>query len=478
MRAVAVLLAALAVGAHGSWEIPEDLALGSANVVYKAFKDEWMVTFDGPHAAETFTYVIPQVCRAEASSCGIGQISFAHVACGSVADLLLDASWFNENAAADIDPVTTCPRSFQDATDAQVLLGSVMPETFVYVTVPLSLSIRNNETLLARFDRGGTAHEWSLTVRLLFLTEMLLGTERIFTVRRYVAHVALSKPDASLATLSVQSACAAVGLRAPLDAQLKMRTVADGSRVCVWVCRVDAMRTPWNSAPSPWGEGQCRPLPKYFTALEFAFIVDTNLQGVVPSRVSQAFLDSLDGFGARIEASLQKYETSLVAVTMPGSDFDTTPWREWLHEFIAFSHRHENVLGNNSTLVVEALRELGYYTETINPDFAYPSLRRYSVQDVTIKGVWFTRDVTTSTRALSKILQTTVASVPHTFPSAMQVQRIAQVDVAAAHRVAPLFSNQTEVEVRMQRGAIVTLEFLCLGGLVVAAGVRRCRDGA
>ena len=197
MRAVAVLLAALAVGAHGSWEIPEDLALGSANVVYKAFKDEWMVTFDGPHAAETFTYVIPQVCRAEASSCGIGQISFAHVACGSVADLLLDASWFNENAAADIDPVTTCPRSFQDATDAQVLLGSVMPETFVYVTVPLSLSIRNNETLLARFDRGGTAHEWSLTVRLLFLTEMLLGTERIFTVRRYVAHVALSKPDAS-----------------------------------------------------------------------------------------------------------------------------------------------------------------------------------------------------------------------------------------------------------------------------------------
>lgn len=80
MRAAVLAVAVVCLaGSEAAWEIPEDVALGSASVVYKAFKDEWTFTFEHKQT-ESFTYVIPQVCRASSSVCGLGQISFARIA--------------------------------------------------------------------------------------------------------------------------------------------------------------------------------------------------------------------------------------------------------------------------------------------------------------------------------------------------------------------------------------------------------------
>jgi len=49
-------------------------------------------------------------------------------ACSSVTALLLEEAWFNENAETDIESASSCPKSFANAADAQILLGSVMPE--------------------------------------------------------------------------------------------------------------------------------------------------------------------------------------------------------------------------------------------------------------------------------------------------------------------------------------------------------------
>lgn len=462
-------------GVGAQWVISEDISLGQARVMYKGYKDMWMVAFDDSAGdADTHTIVVPQLCRGADEECSLGQINFAHVSCATVNLLLLDPAWYNENAAADLTDSTSCPSSFADAFDAQVLLGSVMPEPFVFVAMPTTLTIRNNETLLARFDRGGSSSEWHITVRLLFLTEMVIGSERVYTVRRYVARLSLSRPEISIATLMVQSACAAVGLQAPVDAQLDLRTAGDGKPVCTWRCRIDAMRTPWNAAPTPDGGGQCRPLRRYFTATEFAFTVDTGMPGAVPSRLSSDVLDSVDVFAARIEAALGGGAVSLVALTVPRSDFDTTEWRAWVHELIAFTHRNDAVLATNATLVVDALRALGLYAELQNPAFTY-SWRRYSVQDIVIKGIWFTDDVTTDTRTLAALLQRTVAAVPHAFPERLHVLSIAQVDVARVHRLALPPSTESAVEVRMQRDAVAALGTLCVTALCVAALVALLR---
>ena len=459
----------LIAGVGAQWAIPEDIALSQARVIYKRFKDVWMVSFDdSPGDAMTHTLVIPQLCRGTDSECTLGQINFAHVSCTTINMLLLDPAWYNENAATDIGDSTVCPLSFSDYFDAQVLLGSVMPEPFLFVTMPTTLTIHNNETLLAQFDHGGSSTEWHVTVRLLFLTEMLIGSERVYTVRRYVARLSLSKPDLSIATLMVQSACAAVGLQAPTDAQLDLRTAADGKPVCTWRCRIDAIRTPWNGAPTPDGAGKCRPLHKYFTAIEFAFTIDTGMSGTVPSRLSPEVLDSIDVFAARIEAVLGVQTASHVALTIPHSDFDTVEWRRWVHEFIAFTHRSDAVLVSNSTLVLDALRALGHYYEFSNSAFTY-SWRRYAVQDIVVKGIWFSADVTTNTRTLTSRLQRTVATIPHAFAERLQVLRIAQVDVARVHRVALPLSTESAVELRMQKDAVSALGLLCLASLGVAA---------
>lgn len=355
-----------------------------------------------------------------------------------------------------------------------------MPEPFVYVAVPAALTIHHNATLLARFDQGAGAGEWKLAVRLLFLTAFDIGAERVWSVRRYVAHVTLAQPQLSFATLAVQSACAAIGLQAPRDAQLDMRTGADGKPVCAWLCRIDAMRTPWNAPPTAEGGGRCRPLRKYFTAIEFAFTVDTSLPGVVASRLAPLFFAELDAFAARIETALDVSSASLLALTVPHSDFDTTAWRAWVHEYIVFAHRGDTVLALNGSLVLEALRDIGYYTEAPNPDFTYAwrrRARRYAAHDIVVKGLWFSADVTTNLRTLAKRLQSTVARVPHPFSPVVQVNAIAQVDVAWAHRVAPPYSNESVVELRMQKDAVLTVEYMCLLALIMAAGFQRCRHG-
>jgi hypothetical protein len=473
---VAVLLTVYASPVRAQWDISEDAALGSARVTYKRFRDAWTVTFDDTPIA--YSLLVPQLCQS--SACNVGQIHFPHLSCDAVSALLLDPAWFNENAASDIATSDQCPASFVAPMEAQVLLGSVMPEPFVYVSVPASLTIHNNATLLDRFDQGAVVGEWTIAVRLLFLTALDIGSSRVWSVRRYVAHVQLAQPELSFATLAVQSACAAVGLVAPRDAQLEMRTGSDGSPVCAWLCRIDAMRTPWNAPPSVLGGGSCRPLRKYFTAIEFAFTVDTSLPGVVASRLAPLFFDELDMFAARVEMALDP--TSLLALTVPHSDFDTTAWRAWVHEYIVFAHRSDTVFQGNGSLILDALREIGHYTEAPNPDFTYAwrrqgAARRYSAHDIVVKGLWFSADVTTNLRTLAARVQATVARVPHTFSPVVQVNAIAQVDVAWAHRVALSYTNESVVELRMQRDGVTALEYMCLLALVMAAGFHRCRHG-
>jgi hypothetical protein len=103
--------------------------------------------------------------------------------------------------------------------------------------------------------------------------------------------------------------------------------------------------------------------------------------------------------------------------------------------------------------------------------------RRYAAHDLVVKGLWFTADVITNMRTLATRLQDTVARVPHPFSPVVQVNAIAQVDVAWAHRVAPLYSNESVVELRMQKDAVMTLELVYLLALLVTVGCYRCRNG-
>ena len=72
----------------------------------------------------------------------------------------------------------------------------------------------------------------------------------------------------------------------------------------------------------------------------------------------------------------------------------------------------------------------------------------------------------------------TIDHTPHTFREEMLVRAVPQVDVARVHRLAPLYSREAEIEVRMQRNGVLAHEFLCLCALVMTYVFHRCRRSA
>jgi hypothetical protein len=225
------------------WEIQEDISLGRSTVSYKPFRDAWVVSFDIDKSMPLkYTIAIPQLCR---SSCHVASLNYLGLNCGEVNNLLLDPAWFNEMAVSDIGQVTQCPHSFNIWNDAQYVLGAVDLRSTIYMTIPTALTIHNDHTLLKIFDTSGdNSTSWVMTFRIIFLTAIEVGNIQQFSVRLYVGTVILVKPEVSMATLAVTNACRLLGLIAPPNSHLKMHVGVDKQPVCMWDCRIDAMRKP------------------------------------------------------------------------------------------------------------------------------------------------------------------------------------------------------------------------------------------
>ncbi|NBV32054.1 MAG: hypothetical protein EBR93_05920, partial [Bacteroidetes bacterium] len=428
-------------------------------------------------------------------------------------------------AVMDIGQHTQCPRSFGNWNDAQYLLGAINLRSTIYITMPTSLTIHNDHTLLNAFDpMGQNSTSWALTFRIIFLTAIDIGSLQRFSVRLYVGTVILSKPKASFATLAVSNACRLLGLLSPPNSHLKMHVGVDKQPVCMWDCRIDAMRTPWNLYPKTKDEitstseiGTCRPLTKYFTAAEFLFIIDTALPTTNAERLNTRFFDDLNAFTASLEMAIatssgiaaansmqdsnksgnsydsyssgvqgesQKYQ--LMALTVPGSDFDTHNWHSWIRSFITFSHRNDVMFDSefmNETLLLNSLQTLGIYQVIENEDFIHDAAllmrriftsnthnnlhtRRFSTQAITVKGLFFTNDVTSQLSSFTKAIKDTITQSTFQFSPNLQVNKPVLVDVRRMHRVA-LPSNETIYLMDMHRAGVYTIQISVLLTIVL-----------
>lgn len=480
--------------AMAQWEIQEDIPLGSTSVTYKPFRDAWVVSFDiSTSTALRYTLAIPQICT---SSCHVASLNYMGLNCAEVNNLLLDPAWFNEMAVSDIGEKTQCPRSFANWNEAQYLLGAVNLRSTIYMTMPTALTIHNDFTFLSTFDANGrNSTSWAITFRIIFLTAIEVGNVHRFSVRLYVGTVILTKPLASMATLAVTNACRMLGLLAPPNSHLKMHVGADKQPVCMWDCRIDAMRSPWNLYPKTREEiksvkdiGVCRPLTKYFTAVEFMFIIDTAMISSNAERLNSLFFDELNMFTAFLEVAMTSTDTVniaataantaparntshnyLTALTIPYSDFDTHNWHSWIRSFIAFSHRNDVMFDTefmNETILLDTLKRLDIYQVVENDNFIYdPSLlirrnipaRRFATHSLTVKGLLFTNDVTSQLSFFSDALKQNILQSTFQFSPSLQVNKPILVDIRRMHRVA-LPTEETTYVTDMHRAGVYTLQ--------------------
>ena len=59
-------------------------------------------------------------------------------------------------------------------------------------------------------------------------------------------------------------------------------------------------------------------------------------------------------------------------------------------------------------------------------------------------------------------LQKTIQHTQHPFAADMTVQSVKQIDISRVHRLAPVYSDEAELELRMQRSGLIAVEVLCL----------------
>lgn len=472
------------------WEIQEDIPLGSTSVSYKPFRDAWVVSFGTSTLSPSkYTIAIPQLCI---STCPVNSLNYMGLNCAEVNNLLLDPSWFNEMAKSDIMHNTQCPRSFGNWNEAQYLLGAVNLRSTLYITMPTALTIHNDATFLSVFDPNGrNSTSWVLTFRIIFLTALDVGNIQRFSVHLYVGTVTLVQPEVSMATLAVTNACRLLGLLAPPNSHLKMHVGADKQPICMWDCRIDAMRSPWNLYPKTPNEiksiadiGNCRPLTKYFTAAEFVFIIDTFITASSAERLNSFFFDELNIFSQSVELAMTNSlnvdgsHYHLLAMTVPDSDFDTHNWHSWIRSFITFSHRNDvmfNVEFMNETVLLSSLQQLNIYQVIENDNFIHNTnvlnrrniaKRRFSTQSITIKGLYFTNDVTSQLSLFGSLLKQNVLQSTFQFSPYLEINKPVLFDIKRLHRVA-LPSNETMTMIDMHRAGVYTIQVSVLLTIVV-----------
>jgi hypothetical protein len=128
--------------------------------------------------------------------------------------------------------------------------------------------------------------------------------------------VLLRTPPQRVLTLALRNGCTAIGLSAPAFGSVRSAVVGGRAR-CVWECRDDMLREPYNSQPPTLAQLDpadpeyaklgtkyaCVPLPQAWVATVFGFVVETQLS---PTDVgyAQALFDAVDRLAAAVRQDL------------------------------------------------------------------------------------------------------------------------------------------------------------------------------
>ena len=366
-------------------------------LVYKRFTDSWTVTFPNQFNADVLA---PQLCAAPNTSCVV-PVNTQHLSCEQLAATLRDPTWHVASSMAlDQDPCPGVLQGWQHVekrTEAQLLLGA--PYDNLRALPPSAVDITSSGSFVPPPGPDGSIH---VILRITFLTFTGSG----YATHQFAHPLMLRAPrDLAGVVLRLQHECSAQGLQS-LPLSSLVLSWASGYPACVWQCRPDYIRHPWNSAPPEkqhnitTGHQFCRALPTLFTAIEFEFYITTSLNSPVPAQLSASVLSELDDVSTLLEEALAQHgsKSNIVTAKVPGSMFDDV-------QFDALVRRHVFVLGQSSSFEI-----------LLNQDFSPPVVQRRLLELahttlVTCSGLLFSSDITWSPAHFVNVLQASVAAV-------------------------------------------------------------------
>ena len=311
-----------------------------AELAYDATANAWTVDLRVP----SHTYVVPQleVGGSNHSECSAGMAGAW--SCIELMHFLVDPQWLNDNVDDAIAETHLWANNLCAGTPALADLlqasACVLHTGFLCVMIPGGLQLTNTPSELQRFNRNSTSV--ALRVRLVYIT--LLQSMNRFSVHSQCVTLAVTAPHTNGAVLSVQNACRARGLTAPELSSMRVMRLVGGSEFCVWECRQDHIRWPWNSDPFHESDAnntdrRCRLIPRQFFAVMFAVRMELLMPSVDPGRLNTAFLRSLNTLADDVEQEMRdtpRVDNVVVAMSVPHSRYDTQDFSSLVHSTVAY----------------------------------------------------------------------------------------------------------------------------------------------
>jgi len=211
------------------------------------------------------------------------------------------------------DGIRSAPVAVQ--ANASSILSDAAGGALVRLRSPLSMVLFNEPEFMQQWTVPAAANS-SDVLSLSFRVTQVAAVGDKFAVRHAVHTVLLRTPPQRVLTLALRNGCTAIGLSAPAFGSVRSAVVGGRAR-CVWECRDDMLREPYNSQPPTLAQLDpadpeyaklgtkyaCVPLPQAWVATVFGFVVETQLS---PTDVgyAQALFDAVDRLAAAVRQDL------------------------------------------------------------------------------------------------------------------------------------------------------------------------------
>ena len=391
----------LVVSGSGFMSIGDSERETVPEVVYKRSSQSWVVLLPSWQDADV---VVPTLC-------GVGgvckAVEEARVECGKVSTVVLANGWQHGRLSGEND---ACEALFSRVAEEKAAVQNELRDACgdalgpcMRVLLPAGVELFDGAAGLA-----GYANEngYKLQLRLVRIRVML----DVFSVHGVTLTLNLQRPTLTEgnAVLLLQHECARRGLYAPALSSMELFVTPSAREVCVWTCRPDYVRTPWNTHPPEVGgisntsgvqnassAQACRAVPLKFTAVEFEVHALTSLRNPVPALLWHGFFAELDLASRALEEALEHNGARGAQVSMKimGSDFDDREFAQVVRELVAFT------------------RAAGRYERIVNELYAPAGARRLlqTVQSVVnVQGLLFTEAVDLAPATLAQALQRAV----------------------------------------------------------------------
>jgi hypothetical protein len=310
------------------------------------------VNFNNVDAVD-FDILVFEVCREQPCPSQFDEVSEL-LDCAGLVDHFNDSTWYNQYISEHISLHGIC-QGIHDRSDelqiganAVILHGDGRP--WLNIRQPLAMEFLNDEHMLELWTRRVNASdglmETSRLVReIVVRVTQVLKLQRVFALHQSVMRVFFAAPEQSSITFGVQNPCSARGYAAPDFGGVAQRFL-DGRERCMWTCRMDRWRQPYNSIPATRQQLNsshpdfaaldpkyaCAVLPNQWVAVFFGFELDTRM---LPTEheYTQVLYDALDSMARSIEKRLATQgRTVLVSLGVHDSLYHTVSFREQLRE--------------------------------------------------------------------------------------------------------------------------------------------------